>query len=170
LVLWCGLTLGLDEGEERAGGDDGHRHSEPGSQPGRAVGEPGGQTPTIDVQVNFAGGESRDPKLAIAKFQVALVRLADGASAARASKARCFDMTSLRPRFRGSAKGGRCGAKVWLTVPGKTDANGIYHVRRTIGRLPRGRYESWSRTITNGGVVETKFVTGRNRVAFTVKR
>jgi hypothetical protein len=67
-------------------------------------------------------------------------------------------------------KGGRCGAKVWLTVPGKTDANGIYHVRRTIGRLPRGRYESWSRAITKGGVVETKFVTGRNRVAFTVKR
>lgn len=28
LVLWCGLALGLGEGEERAGGEDGHRHSE----------------------------------------------------------------------------------------------------------------------------------------------
>ena len=28
MVLWCELALSLDKGEERAGGEDGHRHLE----------------------------------------------------------------------------------------------------------------------------------------------
>jgi hypothetical protein len=133
-------------------------------------GQPGGLTPTIDVQVKFGGGENRDPKLAIAKLQIALVRLEGGTHAANAPKARCFDLTSRHATFKPrSAAHGRCGPRVWLSVPGTTDAHGIFHVKQTIGHLPQGSYESWSRATTKGGVLETTFVSGRNRVAFKVK-
>lgn len=118
----------------------------------------------------FAGGAD-DPDGAIARVQIAVLKLVPGGARASARKApKCLALKNAKAKFKAQKPRGAKGKKRcqprWLTVKGK--AKWGFKLKRN---LPPGRYVVYARAIDTEGLAESSFSRrAGNRYAFRVLR
>jgi 6-phosphogluconolactonase (cycloisomerase 2 family) len=106
----------------------------------------------------FSGTASAPAR--VARVQIALERLDNGARAARRRKPSCEVLASSGRLKRKAASKGRCKPRGWLKATGTTAWS--FRLKR---RLPKGRYVLYSRAVDAAGKTESTFSVAKGNEA-----